>query len=152
MQDEIEIRALGDKFSDAANRVDPDMFQSLWAPEGVWEVGPPINVKFEGAHVMGSSVKKMLSQWEFFVQLTTSGVVQVFGKRAIARFYVNELARHLSGAGHFNLAMYEDELEKIDGKWLFAKRSYHIMYLDYSPLNGKTFPIPAISSLPKPII
>lgn len=152
MHDEIEIRALADKFSDAANRVDPDMFQSLWSPEGVWEVGPPINVKFEGASVMGSSVKKMLSQWEFFVQLTTSGVVQVNGKKAIARFYVNEIARHSTGKGHFNLAMYEDELEKINGKWLFAKRSYHILYLDESPLNGKTFPIPSISPFHKSFV
>ncbi len=45
MHDEIQIRILADKFSDAANRKDAEMFQSLWAPNGLWAIGPPVNMQ-----------------------------------------------------------------------------------------------------------
>ena len=92
IKDEMEIRALADKFSDAANRVDGAAFQSLWATNGVWEIGPPVNIVFEGKENMASSVTRMLSLWDFFVQLTGPAVIDIQGERATARCYVNEIA------------------------------------------------------------
>ncbi len=76
VKDELEIRALAEKFSDAANRKDSALFQSLWAKEAVWSIGPPINVEFKGKENMGSSVTRMLGLWDFFVQLSGPGVVK----------------------------------------------------------------------------
>lgn len=129
VKDELEIRALADKFSDAANRVDGAAFQSLWAKNGVWEIGAPINMEFKGKENMESSVNHMLALWDFFVQLNGPGVVKINGETAIARFYVNEIARKADDkTGNHNLSMYEDELIKEDGKWVFLKRTYHTIY------------------------
>jgi hypothetical protein len=129
VKDEMEIRALADKFSDAANRNDGDLFQSLWAKEAIWKIGAPINMEFKGKENMGVSVTHMLGLWDFFVQLSGPGVVTIKGNKATARFYVNEIARKTDDkSGNYNLSMYEDELVNEDGKWLFQKRTYHTIY------------------------
>ena len=129
VKDELEIRALAEKFSDAANRKDGEMFQSLWAKNAVWKIGSPINMEFKGKENMGASVTHMLDLWDFFVQLSGPAVVNINGDKATARFYVNEIARKTSDkSGNYNLSMYEDELIKENGKWVFQQRTYNTIY------------------------
>ncbi len=137
LKDEMEIRALADKFSDAANRVDAATFQSLWAEKGIWKIGSPINMEFIGKENMGTSVTHMLGLWDFFVQLTGPGVISLHGEKATARFYVNEIARKSDDqSGNYNLSMYEDELIKENGKWVFLKRTYHTIYQESPSYKG----------------
>lgn len=141
--DESEIRNTIYRFSDAANRKDGEQFQSLWAKEGVWKIGPPINVEFKGKENMGASVIKMLGLWDFFVQMPSALVIQVNGDTATARVYVNEVARRSDDKhGNYNLSMYEDELIKEDGKWVFIKRTYHTVYQDAPDYKGLIQPLP----------
>jgi ketosteroid isomerase-like protein len=128
--DELAIRNLAERFSDAANRKDGEAFQALWAPDGQWIIGPPINVEFKGKENMGPSVTHMLGLWDFFVQLSGPGVVVLDGDSATARFYVNEIARGKDGKGNYNLSMYDDELVKTDGVWYFKTRTYKTIYQD----------------------
>jgi SnoaL-like domain len=145
LKDELEIRALAEKFSDAANRKDGALFQSLWAKEAVWKIGPPINVEFKGKENMGTSVTHMLGLWDFFVQLSGPGVVTVNGDKATARFYVNEIARKTDDkSGNYNLSLYEDELIKEDGKWVFLKRRYHTIYQEAPEYKGIIQSLPPI--------
>jgi SnoaL-like domain len=134
--DELAIRNLAERFSDAANRKDGDAFQALWAKEGKWIIGAPINMEFAGKENMGSSVTHMLGLWDFFVQLSGPGVVILQGDSAKARFYVNEVARGKDGKGNYNLSMYEDSLVKIDGQWYYKKRVYHTIYQDAPVYKG----------------
>lgn len=137
VKDELEIRALAEKFSDAANRKDGELFQSLWAKDAVWKIGPPINVEFKGKENMGASVTKMLGLWDFFVQLSGPGVIAINGEKATARFYVNEVARKADDkSGNYNLSMYEDELIKENGKWVFLKRTYYTIYQEAPQYKG----------------
>jgi hypothetical protein len=143
VKDELEIRALADKFSDAANRKDGALFQSLWAKDGVWKIGAPINMEFKGQQNMGSSVTHMLGLWDFFVQLSGPGVVTINGDKATARFYVNEIARKTDDkSGNYNLSMYQDELIKENGKWVFLKRTYNTVYQDAPTYKGLIQPLP----------
>lgn len=145
VKDELEIRALGEKFSDAANRKDGELFQSLWAKDAVWKIGPPINVEFKGKETMGASVTKMLGLWDFFVQLSGPAVVTVNGENATARFYVNEIARKADDkSGNYNLSMYEDELIKENGKWVFLKRTYHTIYQEAPDYKGLIQQLPPL--------
>lgn len=141
--DETEIRNAIYKFSDAANRKDGKLFQSLWAKEGTWKIGPPINVEFKGKENMGPSVLRMLGLWDFFVQMPTASVITINGDKATARVYVNEVARKSNDKhGNYNLSMYEDELVKEDGKWVFLKRTYHTIYQDAPDYKGLIQPLP----------
>lgn len=144
VKDEMEIRALAEKFSDAANRKDGEQFQSLWAKDAIWKIGSPINMEFKGKENMGNSVTHMLDLWDFFVQLSGPGVVNINGDKATARFYVNEIARKTSDkSGNYNLSMYEDELIKENGKWVFQKRTYNTIYQEAPNYQG------LIQKLPK---
>ena len=145
VKDELEIRALAEKFSDAANRKDGELFQSLWAKDAVWKIGPPINVEFKGKENMGASVTRMLGLWDFFVQLSGPGVVTINGEKATARFYVNEVARKADDkSGNYNLSMYEDELIKENGKWVFLKRTYHTIYQEAPQYKGLIQQLPPV--------
>ena len=146
VKDELEIRSLADKFSDAANRKDGDLFQSLWAEDGVWKIGAPINMEFKGKENMGSSVVHMLGLWDFFVQLSGPGVVYINGDKATARFYVNEIARKADDkTGNYNLSMYEDELIKENGKWVFQQRIYNTIYQEAPNYIGVVQQLPKFS-------
>lgn len=144
LSDEMAIRSLADKFSDAANRKDGEMFQSLWTDDGEWIIGPPVNMEFAGRESMEPSVIHMLDLWDFFVQLTGPGVVLIEGDTAHARFYVNEIARGKDGRGNYNLSMYEDELVKQQDRWYFRKRTYHTIYQDAPDYQGVVMGVPAI--------
>lgn len=145
LSDEAEIRALAQTFSDAANRKDGALFQSLWAENGIWEIGPPIQVSFKGKAQMGASVTHMLQLWDFFVQLSGPGVVTISGDTATARFYVNEVARKASDkTGNYNLSMYDDVLIKESGKWVFLKRTYHTIYQEAPNYQGLIQALPAV--------
>lgn len=145
VKDELEIRALADKFSDAANRKDGELFQSLWSENGIWKIGSPINMEFKGKENMGTSVTHMLDLWDFFVQITGPGVINIHDDKASARFYVNEIARKSTDkTGNYNLSMYEDELVKENGKWLFVKRTYHTIYQEAPNYNGLVQQLPKI--------
>ena len=135
--DESEIKNLIYLFSDAANRKDGDQFQSLWSSNAVWKIGPPINMEFKGKENMGVSVTRMLGLWDFFVQMPSAIVINIDGEKATARVYVNEVARKSDDKhGNYNLSMYEDELVKENGKWLFEKRTYHTVYQDAPEYKG----------------
>lgn len=144
-KDELEIRGLADKFSDAANRKDGKAFEALWAKEAVWKIGSPINMEFKGQENMGASVTHMLGLWDFFVQLSGPGVVNINGNKATARFYVNEIARKTDDkSGNYNLSMYNDELIKENGKWVFLKRTYNTIYQEAPNYKGLIQNLPSI--------
>jgi uncharacterized lipoprotein NlpE involved in copper resistance len=144
IKDELEIRSLAEKFSDAANRKDGKAFQALWAKDAVWKIGAPINMEFKGQENMGTSVTHMLGLWDFFVQLSGPGVVTINGEKATARFYVNEIARKTDDkSGNYNLSMYDDELIKENGKWVFLKRTYNTIYQEAPSYKGLVQKLPA---------
>jgi hypothetical protein len=139
IEDENAIRALTYKYADAANRIDADLFKSLWVENSEWIIGPPINQKFIGRDQIVGAFVGLLHSWDFFVQQPVGGNLEINGTTAKAHFYVNEIARSKDGVGNYNLSQYEDELEKLDGVWFFVKRNYKVIYLDQSPLNGTSF-------------
>jgi SnoaL-like domain len=94
---------------------------------------------------MGASVTRMLGLWDFFVQLSGPAVVNIKGDTATARFYVNEIARKADDkSGNYNLSMYEDELIKENGKWVFLKRTYHTIYQESPQYKGLIQQPPAV--------
>lgn len=140
LTDELEIRALCDRFSDAANRIDAEAFRALWVADGVWTIGPPIKRGFEGRDAIVDAFANLLENaWDLFVQLPSAHVFKIDGNTATGRCYIYEIARSVSGQGNLNVAVYEDKLIKTSGHWRFVSRDYKVLYLDQSPLDGEAF-------------
>ena len=142
--DIIKIVNMANKFSDAVNRADAEMFASLWAQEGRWIIEPPMDQQFAGRETMLEALPKMLSLWDFFVQQSPNGLVNIQGDTAYARFYVNETGRSKAGKGHYNLGLYEDKLIREEGQWKFWERHYYYLYLDEREQPGQAFSVPEL--------
>lgn len=144
---EADIRNLAAQFSDAVNYNDPVAFSTLWSANSVWEIGEPYVSRANGRAEIVALFRRLRQSWAFFVQLTHSGVIKFqTANAATARWSVREVARSPDGAQSYdNLAFYQDRLERADGAWRFASRSYHYIWVSEAPLLGRSFPLPTHS-------
>ncbi|GAA2332508.1 LUD domain-containing protein [Streptomyces kunmingensis] len=139
--DRVEIEALRGEFTDAAMMRDRPRLASLFTPDGVLRM-PNIPVEQVGREEIRAGGEELQSQWDFFVQTTHPGTIQLDGDTATGRAYIQELARALDGRQGLNYAVYHDRYRRTDEGWKFAERVYEVRYLDTSPLAG-TAPRPA---------
>ena len=141
VEDRLEIQALAARFSDAVNERNMTAFAQLWASNRpIWEIGPPLESRAEGINEIVAMLQHLLQIERYFMQMTHSGVIEIKGDQATARFVERERGRGES-TYYDNLAVYEDVLVREAGGWRFAKRSYHYRFLDQNPFGGDAFPI-----------
>jgi SnoaL-like domain len=127
------------KFADAVNCRDEQQFASLWITEGIWEIKPPFNIKVQGKENIVQVFTQLLSNWQFFVQMVHSGVIEIKENQATARWCMNETGKSYEGKGFQNLGMYEDRLVLQDNTWLFVQRTYYFAYIEEPELSGTAF-------------
>lgn len=88
--DRVEIEALRGEFTDTVMMRDPDRLASLFTEDGVWRM-PYINVELTGREQIRAGSERLQGQWDYFVQTTHPGTIQLLGDTAIGRAYVSEL-------------------------------------------------------------
>jgi len=150
----IAERAIFDlmaRFDDAIIRRDAEAFRSLWIEDGVWEIGQfnPHGSK-DIAPLRAQGIDQILAAQRqfgalnaFFFRTTLRGVIDLAGDQATARTPTTEYARRHDGHGYNNVALYDDELVRRDGTWLFAARRYYYLWIDsQSPIPGSAVPLP----------
>jgi ketosteroid isomerase-like protein len=133
--DRVEIEALRGEFSDAAMMRDRARLASLFAPDGILRM-PNIPAEFVGREEIRAGGERLQAQWEFFVQTTHPGVIELDGGAASGRAYIQELARTLDGRQGLNYAVYHDRYQRTDEGWKFTERIYEVRYSDPTPLSG----------------
>ncbi|GGR86436.1 hypothetical protein GCM10010252_26370 [Streptomyces aureoverticillatus] len=133
--DRVEIEALRGEFTDAAMMRDRPRLASLFTPDGALRM-PDIPVELVGREEILAGGERLQSQWDFFVQNTHPGTIQLDGDTATGRAYIQELARALDGRQGLNYAVYHDRYQRTEEGWKFAERVYEVRYLDTSPLAG----------------
>jgi hypothetical protein len=142
LEDEAAIRDLAARFADAATRGDHVTIRSLFMPDGIFTIGEPFAVISRGVDEIGALIHKLRDGKDFFVQFVHSGLVQLDGNTASARWLVREIglgpAKSGPGKSYYNnFGFFIDELEKVDGKWLFKTRTCPYLYLDTDPFTGR---------------
>ncbi|MEU7766561.1 nuclear transport factor 2 family protein [Nocardia sp. NPDC049190] len=133
--DRVEIEALRGEFTDAAMMRDRIRLASLFLPDGALRM-PNIPVAFVGREEIRAGGERLQSQWDFFVQTTHAGTIQLDGDTATGRAYIQELARTRDGRQGLNYAIYHDRYQRTGDGWKFAERVYEVRYLDTTPLAG----------------
>jgi ketosteroid isomerase-like protein len=133
--DRVEIEALRGEFSDAAMMRDRARLASLFTPDGALRM-PNVPVELVGREEIRAGGERLQSQWDFFVQTTHPGTIQLDGDTATGRAYIQELARTLDGRQGLNYAIYHDRYRRTGDGWKFAERVYEVRYLDTTPLAG----------------
>ena len=140
VEDELSIRNLAASFTDAVNERDLASFRQLWTDDAVWEIGPPLTSRADGVEEIVALLRRLSQAEQYFMQLTHSGVIEVKGDRATARFVERERGRGESSY-YDSLAVYEDVLVREAYGWRFARRFYRYRFLDQSPFGGDAFPV-----------
>jgi ketosteroid isomerase-like protein len=133
--DRVEIEALRGEFTDAVMMRDYDRVASLFTPDGALSM-PNVPVELAGREEIRAWGDRALAMWDYFVQNTHPGTIQLAGDAASGRAYIQELIRLRSGYSEVNYAIYHDRYLRTPDGWKFAERVYEIRYLDASPLAG----------------
>jgi len=139
--DRVEIEALRGEFTDAAMMRDRARMASLFTPDGALRM-PNIPAELVGREEIRAGGERLQAQWDFFVQTTHPGTIQLDGDTATGRAYIQELARTRDGRQGLNYAIYHDRYQRTPDGWKFTERVYEVRYLDTSPLAGSA-PRPA---------
>src|SRR5882757_3806069 len=134
--DRVEIEALCGEFTDAEMMDGYDRFASLFAPNGVWRV-PAVNAEFTGREEIRAGIERLKAGlWDYLVQTTHPGIIQLDGDNASGRAYVLTFGRFRDGGSHLNYSVYHDRYRRTAEGWKFAERVDEVVYLDTTPLTG----------------
>ena len=146
LEDEAAIRDLAARFADASTRGDHEAMLSLFAPDAVFGIGEPFAFTAHGTKEIAAFFHQLRDGKDFFVQFVHSGLIQLDGNRASARWLVHESAsgpgHHGAEKGYYDPSVFVlDELEKIDGQWLLKKRNYPFIFISTDPFPGSAVPL-----------
>jgi uncharacterized protein (TIGR02246 family) len=134
--DRVEIEALRGEFTDAGMTNDYDRFASLFTRDAVWRI-PGVNVEFNSREEIRAGIERLKEDlWEYLVQTTHPGTIQLDGDTASGRAYVLSLGRTREGSSHLNYSVYHDRYQRTPDGWRFTERVDEIEYLDTTPLAG----------------
>ena len=114
--DRVEIEALRGEFTDAAMMRDRARLASLFTHDGALRM-PNIPAELVGREEIRAAGERLQGQWDFFVQTTHPGTIQLDGDTASGRAYICELIRLRDGSSHLNYAIYHDRYRRTPDGW-----------------------------------
>lgn len=135
LADEQAIRNLTASYTDAINRMDIDDIAPVYDDEAVFTM-------MERPSVIGRTaildvLRSTVARYQLVMQLLHSGVVQLDGDCARARWQITEFQVLADGQPRFIAGRYEDELVRRADGWKFARRSFTARYVgDISLTSG----------------
>jgi len=140
--DELAIRDLAARFTDAVNRNDPEALGALFTEDGEWVV--PGMETTHGPAEAATRIGQLRSTFVQLLQLLYSGHVDLAddGRTATATWYLAENASDGENAFAFT-GVYRDELRRTEAGWRFARRTFSFLYRGRTELPGKWYPHPA---------
>lgn len=142
LADDHAIRALSAAYTDAINRMDIDDIARVYDDEAVFTMMDRPSV-FGRAAIL-DVLRATVARYQLLMQLLHSGVVQLDGDRARARWQITELQIPVDGQPRFVAGRYEDEyVRRVDG-WKFARRTYTARYLGDPALTSGARPDAAV--------
>jgi ketosteroid isomerase-like protein len=123
LEDELAIRALAAAYTDAVNRRDGSAMADVYAEDGVLEnLGGGFTLV--GIEKLRRAFTRLVdSQREYLFQMTHSGLVDIQGDRAQARWWFSELKKPAGAPYEYIQGVYQDEVVRTPAGWRFAKRT-----------------------------
>ncbi|HUD93517.1 nuclear transport factor 2 family protein [Sphingobium sp.] len=121
-QDRLLIRELIDSYGDAVVMRDADAWRACWAEDAVW--------RFAGREISGRDTivatwHGAMARYADLVFIAFPGAMDIRGDRAALRTHTFEHLMPVDGPTRVQAGIYEDELVRHDGRWLFASRSFN---------------------------
>jgi ketosteroid isomerase-like protein len=137
--DELAIRDLVARYSDAVIRADSEAWAATWAEGASWRVGPS---ESHGREAIVETWTRLMGIFDRVRQITEQGTVEIEGDRARGRWYVTEYGWPRQGAPNLLFGVYHDAYARIDGAWRFTRRRFDLLYTGPPDLTGRNHPFP----------
>lgn len=133
--DRLAIEALRVEYTDAATERDNGRLVDLFTEDGIYRI-PDGGVEQIGRAQLRAGQDQLGAAWDFFVQDTHQGPIQLDGDTATGRVPTFELGRLKDGRSMVNYGTFHDRYRRTSDGWRFAEREYRIRYFDPTPLAG----------------
>ena len=118
--DVVAIRALVDRYSDAANRCNTADMAATYAEDATLNA---LGNELSGRAAIQGAFDQTIPLMQVMNQVCSGGVVEVNGDRATARWNVTEFSkRHGKELIEMFLGNYEDEMIRTADGWRFSRR------------------------------
>ena len=119
-----DISRLSADYCRGADRRDLELFLSVWAPEGTWHVRPALS--FTGLSQIEQGIRTQWGAVQRAFHWTSNARIDVSGDSATATYDVDSESQLLDGSWLAIAGAYNDELVRLDGRWLILTRSAEI--------------------------
>ena len=144
--DQLAIRDLTARFTDAVNRGSGADLAVLFTDDGEWHVpGVPT---IRGRAAIAAQLDSLLTNFGRLVQLTHSGHVDVHGDTASGVWYLTEHAADDSGTEYAFTGVYSDQLVRTQHGWRFGVRRFDFLHRAKRPATGKWYAHPRSATTP----
>jgi ketosteroid isomerase-like protein len=140
LSDDHAIRVLTASYTDAINRFAIDDIARVYDDDAVFTMMDRPGVV--GREAILDTLRSTVARYQLIMQLVHSGVVQIDGDRARARWQITELQIMNDGQSRFVAGRYEDEHVRRDDGWKFARRTFTARYLGDLDLSSGARPDP----------
>ena len=140
VQDELAVRDLTARFTDAVNRREPAALGRLFAEDGEWRV--PGLEGAVGPAQAADRIEGLLTGFAHLVQLLHSGHVELAGDEATATWYLTESAADGAGTAFTFTGVYRDRLRRTPQGWRFARREFSFLHRERGEDQGRWYSHP----------
>jgi len=135
--DELAIRDLNARYIDAVNRYNKEDWAANWSESATWNL---MGMEVAGRDAIVELWTGAMSGFEFAIMMLNSGTIDVDGDTASGRWYVTEHLKPVEGDPNITLGVYDDEYAREDGRWVFARRHYNVIYQGPADYSGNYMP------------
>lgn len=124
LEDRVAIQELNGTYADGVVRIDADTWASVWAEDAHWDL---MGHQTEGKDAIVAFWNGAMSGLEAVSFHCVPCMIEVTGNTAKSRVQTQEILKPKEGKARHVGGLYEDELKKIDGRWLFTSRTFKIV-------------------------
>jgi len=137
------VRNLTGRYCDAVARFDMDLFASLWADDADWVVGD--GAPTSGRDRIARVFSRLRGGYTLCTQELMSGYVtpDVATTSATARWHIREFQWKADAPVNCVMGIYGDHLAIRDGRCVFTRRRFDVLYRGPVDLTGAITP-PAV--------
>ena len=133
----LAIRELVARYSEAVSRGDAKAFGETWAEDGEWLL---MGQRAVGPEATTAQWQRLVRGFDFVVQFSHGGIIDVEGDTATGRWQISEHGRGLDGSTFFSMGFYADRYVCVDGCWRFQSRHFEVVYAGRPDLGTGTLP------------
>lgn len=124
LEDRVAIQELNGTYADGVVRIDAATWATVWADDADWDL---MGHQTKGKEAIVAFWNGAMSGLEAVSFHCVPCMIEVTGNTARARVQTQEILKPKEGKARHVGGLYEDELAKIDGRWLFTSRKFKII-------------------------